>query len=105
MLRVHPCLLLLSLCALTACQPRAQAIETEAVTVDAGIQRFACEGGHLISIAGDTAQVRLGDGRQVALPSAGTGAWRSEALDFIVTADRGSLSQDEGGTFLCSRTG
>jgi len=97
--------MLLPIGALVACQPRAQTVEPAAVAAaaDSAVQRYTCDQGHRIVVTGGTALVELADGRRIVLPSAGTGAWRGEALDFVVTADRGSLSQDEVGTFLCTR--
>ena len=107
MRRAHLYPALLTLAAVAACQPHAQTVEpvpAEAV-VDTGTRQYTCDGGHRIAIAAGRAQVQLADGRRVALPAAGTGAWRGEALSFVVTADRGSLSQDEVGTSLCMRAG
>lgn len=97
----------LSCVMLVACQPHAKTLESAPLPVvaDAGTKRYTCDGGHRIAVTGATARIALADGREVALPAAGTGAWRGEALSFVVTADRGSLSQDEVGAFLCMRAG
>lgn len=105
--RIRLVSLSLSCCMFAACQPHAKTVESDPLpaVADAGTRRYTCDGGHRIAVTGATARVALADGRKVALPAAGTGAWRGEALSFVVTADRGSLSQHDVGAFLCMRAG
>ncbi|MFP7722105.1 hypothetical protein [Lysobacter sp. A3-1-A15] len=65
---------------------------------------YSCDDDHRVTVDGDTAQVTLADGREVALSrSAGeiTAVFTGEALEFTGDSEGGTLLQDEGGSYTC----
>lgn len=79
--------------------------ERDAAADDSVTMRYACEQGHEIEIVGgDTARIRLNDGRVVEIVRVADSSpprYSGEALSFDVASTGGTLGQHEVGGFSC----